>query len=156
MYTAIEHFDMEMQLTMNTISGMQSKTNNTASTLVIPTQNIYKGVLYLSIINVTTSVYISVLLVIFGWLWWRYCVGSRLKRGGTVKTRKPATLLFYSCWQANKTTLHLLSPSTQTEINAHLISLNYFHSVNRGCIILLGTCLCLHFMWKDNHQLESF
>jgi hypothetical protein len=31
---------------------MQSKINNTASTLAIPTQNIYKGILYLSIITV--------------------------------------------------------------------------------------------------------
>jgi hypothetical protein len=49
MYTPIQHFEMEIQLKMNKISGLQSKTNNTASTLVIQTQNVYKGILKLSI-----------------------------------------------------------------------------------------------------------
>jgi hypothetical protein len=35
---------VEMQLKKNIVSGMKSKTNNTASTLVIPTQNVYKGI----------------------------------------------------------------------------------------------------------------
>jgi hypothetical protein len=49
MYTRIRHFEMQMQL--NTIPCMQLKTSNTASTLVIPTQNLYKGIyiLYLHV-----------------------------------------------------------------------------------------------------------
>jgi hypothetical protein len=56
MYTPIQHFEKEMQLKMNTISGMPSKTDNTASTLVKPTKNVSKVILYLSIITVKTYV----------------------------------------------------------------------------------------------------
>jgi hypothetical protein len=52
----IQHFGMEMQLKMNTISGMQSKINNTASTLVITTQNVCKILSCLSIITVNKVV----------------------------------------------------------------------------------------------------
>jgi hypothetical protein len=56
MYTPMQHFEMEMQLKINTISGMTSKTNNTASTLVKPTKNVYKVILCLSIISVKVFV----------------------------------------------------------------------------------------------------
>jgi hypothetical protein len=55
-HVPIQHFEMEMHWKMSTISGMPSKTNNTASTLVKPTKNVYKFILYLSIITVNVFV----------------------------------------------------------------------------------------------------
>jgi hypothetical protein len=64
MYTPIQDFEMEMQLKMNTISGMPSK----KQTIVKPAKHVhvYKVILYLLIITVKAFVEISVLLVISG------------------------------------------------------------------------------------------
>jgi hypothetical protein len=46
MCASIQYFEMEMQVKMNTILGMRSKTNNVAPTFVKPTKNVYKVILY--------------------------------------------------------------------------------------------------------------